>query len=82
MDFAYVDARLIIEVDSRSWHTRISDIKRDHHRDAEAGAHGWYTHRVLAEDLERDLEGEIRIIREIRRSRLAQLGAHRPNSTQ
>lgn len=82
VDFAYVDARLIIEVDSRSWHTRISDIKRDHHRDAEAGAHGWYTHRVLAEDLERDLEGEIRIIREIRRSRLAQLGAHRPNSTQ
>lgn len=73
VDFAYVEARMIIEVDSRSWHTRIADLKRDHHRDAEAGAQGWYTHRVLAEDLDRDLAGEIRTIREIRETRMAQL---------
>lgn len=83
VDFSYVDVRMIIEVDSRSWHGRISNIKRDHNRDAEAGSHGWYTHRVLAEDIANDIDGAVRTIREIRRTRLAQLrGGDRPNSTQ
>lgn len=78
-DMAYPSERLIIEVDSRRWHTRIADLKRDHERDAEAGSHGWYTHRVMAENVKSDPEGEVRTIRTIRLQRRRQFGM---NSTQ
>lgn len=78
-DTAYPPERLIVEVDSRRWHARIADLKRDHERDAEAGAEGWYTHRVMAENVKSDPEGEVRRIRTIRLQRRRQLGL---NSTQ
>lgn len=78
VDSAYPQALMIIEVDSRSWHGRIADIKRDRDRDADAGEHGWYTHRVMAETIRDDPGGSVRTIREIRRRRISQL---QPNST-
>ena len=78
VDSAYPDALMAIEVDSRSWHGRIADIKRDRDRDADAGEHGWYTHRVMAETIRDDPKGSVRTIREIRRRRIRQL---HPNST-
>ena len=42
VDFAYVEARLIIEVDGRSWHARTSDFELDRRRDNAAQlAGGW-----------------------------------------
>ncbi len=44
VDAAYVEARLIIELDGRRWHSRDADHDRDRRRDNEALCHGW---RVL-----------------------------------
>lgn len=46
VDFAYPAARLIVEVDSRRWHTRMKDFEDDERRDLEALANGWRTARV------------------------------------
>ncbi len=79
VDSAYPGEKLIVEVDSRSWHFRISDRKRDIARDAEAAVHGWLTHRPLAEDIHADPDGEAATVAAIRRERHAQL--HRTDST-
>ncbi|MGH9053818.1 MAG: DUF559 domain-containing protein [Acidimicrobiia bacterium] len=44
VDFAYPEARLVIEVDGRRWHTRDLDFERDRRRDNLATLAGW---RVL-----------------------------------
>jgi hypothetical protein len=46
VDACYQDERLIVEVDSRRWHTRIRDLKRDQDRDVQAGKAGYQTMRV------------------------------------
>ena len=48
VDGAWPDAMLIVEADSRRWHTRIEDLSRDHLRDQEAARAGW---QVLACDV-------------------------------
>jgi very-short-patch-repair endonuclease len=73
VDAAYVDAKLIIEVDSRSWHTRIAEIKRDHERDAEAARNGWQTLRILYEHVVDDPAGTAALIADVRAERLRQL---------
>ena len=75
VDGAYVEAKMIVEVDGRRWHTRIADLKRDHDRDNEAGRAGWFTLRLLYEDVVGDPEGQCALIRETRLMRLAQLAA-------
>ncbi len=75
VDGAYVEAKLIVEVDGRRWHTRIADLKRDHDRDNEAGRAGWFTLRLLYEDVVGDPEGQCTLIRQTRLMRLAQLAA-------
>lgn len=66
VDFAYPEAKLIIEVDGRRWHSRIDDLRRDHLRDAEAARAGWLVLRIGYEDL-RDMPDEVvAIIRETR----------------
>lgn len=75
VDGAYVEAKLIVEVDGRRWHTRIADLKRDHDRDNEAGRAGWFTLRLLYEDVVGDPKGQCALIRETRLMRLAQLAA-------
>jgi len=51
VDAAYPAARLIIEADSRRWHTRADDFERDRHRDIEAGLCGWTVVRITWADL-------------------------------
>lgn len=56
VDFAYPDARLILEADGRRWHQRIADLKRDRARDNEAARAGWLTMRFMWEELDNDPE--------------------------
>jgi hypothetical protein len=66
VDFAYRDCRLILEADGRRWHTRVSDLARDHQRDAEAARAGWQTLRFLYEDIVHDPEGMCRTVADVR----------------
>ena len=75
VDAAYVDAKLVIEADGRAWHTRITDLKRDHERDADAARHGWQTLRLLHEHITGDPKGTAQLIRDVRRERLLLLAS-------
>ena len=72
-DAGFPDALLAIETDGRKWHTRVADLKRDHHRDAEAGRAGVQVLRLLYEDVVGDPEGTWNLVQETRRTRLQQL---------
>lgn len=54
VDAAYPEARLIVEVDGRRWHTRREDFASDRRRDNEATLAGWRTLRFTWTDLTRD----------------------------
>ncbi|MGH9179615.1 MAG: type IV toxin-antitoxin system AbiEi family antitoxin domain-containing protein [Acidimicrobiales bacterium] len=62
VDFAFPWARLIIEVDSRRWHTRERDFEADRRRDREAQLAGWTVYRFTWQDLKEDPEGVVRTI--------------------
>jgi very-short-patch-repair endonuclease len=51
VDGAYVAARVLIEVDSRRWHTQAAALQRDHERDFAAKRVGWDTYRFCWADL-------------------------------
>lgn len=51
VDFAYPRQRVIIEVDSRRWHTRERDFEVDRQRDREAQLAGWDVYRFTWYDL-------------------------------
>lgn len=74
VDGRWADARIIVEADGRRWHTRVSDLARDHERDAAAAAAGWLVVRLLHEHIVGDPEGTAAQLRRIRAVRLAQLG--------
>ena len=65
----------LIEADGRAWHTRITDLKRDHERDADAARHGWQTLRLLHEHITGDPKGTAQLIRDVRRERLLLLAS-------
>jgi very-short-patch-repair endonuclease len=75
IDAAYVNAKLVIEVDGRSWHTRIAELKRDHERDADAARSGWQTLRLLWEHVVDDPEGSGAVLRDVLRERRLQLAS-------
>ena len=54
VDYAYPDAKLILEADGRRWHQRIADIGRDRARDKAAARAGWLTMRFMHEELTSD----------------------------
>jgi hypothetical protein len=54
VDRAWPDARLILEIDGRTWHARERDMAKDRARDRAAARVGWLTLRVLDEEV-RDL---------------------------
>lgn len=54
VDAAYPDARLVIEADSRRWHTRKRDFAVDRARDNEATLAGWRTLRFTWADLTKE----------------------------
>jgi hypothetical protein len=74
VDFAYPDARMILEADGRRWHTRVADLRRDHEREAQASQAGWVTVRFLYEQIIGTPDDVARTVAAIRRTRLAQLG--------
>jgi Protein of unknown function (DUF559) len=72
VDAAYLDVRLILEADGRRWHSRISDLRRDHQRDAEAARAGWQTLRLLYEDVVGHPDEVADMVRDVRRARASQ----------
>ena len=75
IDFAYVDAKLVLEADGRKWHTRIEDVARDHERDGDAAEQGWLTLRLLYEHIIGDPDGTARRIRAVLDQRRIQLAS-------
>ena len=75
VDYAYPDAKLVLEADGRPWHTRIQDIARDHERDGDAAEQGWLTLRLLYEHIKGDPEGTARRVRAVLEQRLLQLAS-------
>ncbi len=53
VDFAYKDARLVLEADSRRHHSSWLDAQADRRRDAALLAAGWYVLRVTWDQLVR-----------------------------
>lgn len=51
VDFAYPAQRVIVEADSRRWHTRERDFEVDRRRDRQAQLAGWAVYRFTADDL-------------------------------
>ncbi|MGQ0521377.1 MAG: DUF559 domain-containing protein [Actinomycetota bacterium] len=51
VDFAYPRQRIIVEADSRRWHTRERDFEADRRRDREAQLAGWDVYRFTWDDL-------------------------------
>jgi len=64
-DFAYLEERLIIEVDGRRWHTRTASFEADRRRDNEAQLAGW---RVLRFTWEAVSETPLEVVYAIRRA--------------
>lgn len=65
VDFAYPEAKLIIECDGRRWHTRERDFERDRRRDNEAVLAGW---RVLRITWDQVVDDEMRVVSMLRRA--------------
>jgi len=51
VDRAWEEAMMIVEIDGRSWHAREGSMATDRARDRAAGRKGWYTVRVLDEEV-------------------------------
>jgi hypothetical protein len=54
VDGLFRSTRVIVEVDSRTWHGRFADLARDRVRDAEAARAGYLTLRILFEHIRSD----------------------------
>lgn len=62
LDFAFPEARVAIECDSRRWHATSDRFDRDRRRDREALRHGWIIIRVTWADLHERPEEVLRTI--------------------
>ena len=60
VDVAYPHVRLLIEADSRRWHTRVADFETDRQRDNEATVLGWHILRYTFARLTKDRDGVVR----------------------
>ncbi len=67
VDGAYVAERILIEVDSRRWHTKVRDIDRDHERDQAANLVDWDTYRFSWADLTKRPDWVVSQLRQARR---------------
>jgi hypothetical protein len=54
VDGVWRPSRVIVEVDSRTWHGRFRDVSRDRLRDAEAARAGYLTLRIMYEHIRFD----------------------------
>jgi very-short-patch-repair endonuclease len=70
VDAAYLDARVLLETDGRTYHMRLQDMRRDRERDAQAVATGWVTLRFMYDQVVGDPAGVCADIAAARRVRL------------
>jgi hypothetical protein len=75
VDFVYPEQKMIIELDGRRWHERVSAGRVDRDRDRAAAVAGYVTLRLLAEHLRDDPDG-------IRADVLAVLKARNPQRSE
>lgn len=76
VDGLYDDVLLILEVDGRRWHDRLSSRRRDYDRDMAAACCGFQTLRFVHEHVRSDPEGVCLRIADVRAVRLAQLAGN------
>ena len=62
-DSAYIPWRLLLEVDSRRWHTRVKDFAVDRQRDRDAVEHRWAVIRFVTEEIRGDPGEVVRSVR-------------------
>lgn len=77
-DGAWIEIKLIVEVDGRRWHQRIQNMKKDRDRDIKAAAEGWQVIRPLHEHVVGAPEETARELRTIIATRSQQLGVSNP----
>ena len=74
VDRCWPEARMIVEADGRTWHTRRTQMELDSTRSIEAQAAGFETTRLLWEHLESDVENTAQLLRTIYEQRVDLLG--------
>jgi Transcriptional regulator, AbiEi antitoxin len=76
VDGLYRAERVIIEIDSRTWHGRFRDLSRDRIRDAEAARAGYLTLRIMYEHIQYDASWVAETVRDVLldRTKLVGLG--------
>jgi len=72
VDCAWPLIKLILEIDGRTWHSRIQDLIRDQERDMKAVAEGWQVVRVRGELVRSDGVGVVRDVGAAIEARTAQ----------
>lgn len=74
VDSAWIDRKVIVEVDGRRWHQRIANMKKDRDRDLKASGAGWLVVRPLHEHIVGAPEETARELTDILETRARQLG--------
>lgn len=77
VDAAYPDLRLVIEADSRRWHTRLEDFEEDRRRDQLAAAAGWKVLRFTWRQITEEPEHVVATVRAVLDAQRALLHPHR-----
>jgi hypothetical protein len=78
VDGVFRAGRLIVEVDSRTWHGRFRDLSRDRIRDAEAARAGYLTLRIMYEHIKHDPTWVAETVSQVLNDRTRLLGAASP----
>jgi very-short-patch-repair endonuclease len=78
VDGLFRSTRVIVEVDSRTWHGRFADLARDRIRDAEAARSGYLTLRLLYEHIRFDPKWVASTVSDVLADRAATLGVPCP----
>ena len=73
VDAGYRDVGIVIEADGRTYHMRLSDLRRDRVRDAQVVKAGWVPLRFMYEQIVHDPGGVCADIAATRAVRLGQL---------
>jgi very-short-patch-repair endonuclease len=80
VDFAYADARMVLETDGRRWHQRLQEARRDRERDAQVVRAGWVPLRFVHEQVMDDPAEVVAVIADTRSVRLQLLGHTTPEA--
>lgn len=62
VDRAWPEARLIVELDGRSFHSTLKGVRNDHRRDRVAQSHGWHVFRYIWVEVTRHSDNMIQEI--------------------